>query len=30
MTKHEMEYGIFNMSYEEMCKYIFKKIWIKK
>lgn len=25
MTKHEMEYGIFNMSYEEMCKYIFKK-----
>lgn len=20
-----MEYGIFNMSYEEMCKYIFKK-----
>lgn len=25
MTKHEMEYGILNMSYEEMCKYIFKK-----
>lgn len=25
MTKYEMEYGIFNMSYEEMCKYIFKK-----
>lgn len=25
MTKYEMEYGIFNMSYEEMCKYILKK-----
>ena len=25
MTKHEMEYGICNMSYKEMCKYIFKK-----
>ena len=25
MTKREMECEIFNMSYEEMCKYIFKK-----
>ena len=25
MTKREMEYEIFHMSYEEMCKYIFKK-----
>lgn len=25
MTKNEMEHWIFTMSYEELCKYIFKK-----